>query len=127
MITRDIPNPGRYDLKDPAQRAAYQEEWLDLKASEGFRVRETHEKGADGWPTLSGLLSAQDQFVHNVSIHLRQATDAAGRDTEAGRAVSDLWHSIVANSLEVRNTLKHYAELEPQCDTCTDNAERGER
>jgi hypothetical protein len=92
----------------PFDIAAYKADMV----AKGFRVDEEHERGDDGWPTLAGKRSEQDQYIHNVAISLRHAIEAAGgRGTPGGDAVSGLFHTITAQALDTDLWLKHVAEV----------------
>lgn len=102
-----------YDLSTPEGQAAYIRDWkVDLK-ERGYRIDEDIEKDADGYTSLEGLAHMADIRAHNISITLRDTIDLlGGRDTEAGKVVSNLWHNIVAHDLSVRNIAKRLAEKE---------------
>jgi hypothetical protein len=81
-------------------------------AVKGYRVDDQHETGTDGWATLAGQISMQDQYLHNVAISLRHAIElAGGRGTPAGKAVGDLFHTISAQALSTYDWLKHVDEV----------------
>lgn len=103
----------RYDLTTSDGRKAYMRDWkVDLK-EHGYRIDEEIEKAEDGWPSLEGLAHMCDIRAHNISLTLADTIELlGGRDTEAGKVVSNLWHNIVAHDLHVRNIAKHYAEKE---------------
>jgi len=89
-----------YDLKDKDQRARAMADWKVWKKNQGFRIEQIRDK--ENGHTLESLAQLTDVFAHNISITLRETIDAlGGRETEAGKVVSNLWHGIVSHELEV--------------------------
>lgn len=104
-------DPSRYDLADPQSRAAYIRDWAEHLKQIGFPEHTEVVRDEDGFPTLEWLAGEVDAFTQEMSIILRLVIDqAGGRETEAGSAISGLWHGIIAHNLLVHRTLMHQLE-----------------
>lgn len=102
-----------YDLKDREQRQEATRAWMAWLKEYGYRTDAEAEHDEHGMLTMAALAERIDAFSHNLSITLRETIDElGGRETQAGKVVSNLWHDIISNELNTHRHLMHYTLLQ---------------